>query len=136
MNRRKLTNVIKHRNLVVSVRSEPQIDFIVNRFPNYKGKVSGIIVPDIQAPGAYDEAVKDVDGIIHTASPVPSKFDDPSEIIDPAVKGVTGILASAAKFGKNVKRVVMTASALAVVGEEPREYDEVRGSRADCYHFF
>lgn len=111
-----------------SVRSQSQVDFIVNRFPEYSGKVSGVVVPDIEAPGAYDEAVKDVDGIIHAASPVVWKWEDPSEIIDPAVKGATGILVSAAKYGKNVKRVVLTSSAVAIVMEGQKEgdvYDEV-----------
>lgn len=33
--------------------------------------LSFVVVPDIQAKGAYDEAVKDVDYVIHIASPVP-----------------------------------------------------------------
>lgn len=118
--------------LLFSVRNQRQIDFIVKRFPEYEGKVTGIVVPVIEAPGAYDEAVKDVDAIIHAASPVQFSWDDPSEVIDPAVKGATGILASAAKYGKNVKRVVLTSSALALFGEgKPAEYDEV--SRSGVY---
>jgi hypothetical protein len=43
--------------------------------------------------------VKGVDGIIHSASPVNFNFEDPSEIIDPAVNGAIGILKSAHKHG-------------------------------------
>lgn len=122
---------------VFSVRSQSQADFIVNRFPEYSGKVTGVIIPNIVSPGAYDEAVKDFDGIIHSASPVVWKWEDPSEIIDPAVKGATGILESTAKYGKNVKRVVLTSSATAIVMEGQKEgdvYDEVSGhsSSSSC----
>lgn len=56
---------------------------------------------------AYDEAVKGADGIIHLASPVDiTNTGDPQLVIQPAVKGVTGILDSVAKNGQNVKRVV------------------------------
>lgn len=92
--------------------------------------MTGIVVPVIEAPGAYDEAVKGMDGIIHAASPVRRIFDDPSEMIDPAVKGAIGILTSAAQFGKSVKRVVLTSSIVAVVSGSDRKdeivYDEVR----------
>lgn len=83
----------------------------------------------MEAPGAYDEAVKSVDGIIHAASPVVFDAEDPQDVIRPAVEGATGILKSAAKYGKNVKRVVLTSSAVAIVVEDQKEgvtYDEVR----------
>lgn len=93
--------------------------------------MTGVLVPVIEAPGAFDEAVKDVDGIIHVASPVAFAPEDPSEVIDPAVKGSVGILTSAAKFGKNVKRVVFTSSMAAtapVLASDCKEivYNEVR----------
>ncbi len=66
--------------------------------------------------GAFDDAVKGVDAIIHTASPVRLYADDPSgtlrlpceelflqsqtELIEPAVGGVEGILKSALKNGR------------------------------------
>lgn len=54
---------------------------------------------------------------------------DPSEVIDPAIKGATGILASAAKFGEDIQRIVITSSFSAITSkdEEQKEaYDEVR----------
>jgi len=109
--------------VLVALRTQSQIDFITKRFPSYEGKVTGIVVPSIEAPGAYDEVVKDVDGIIHAASPVIWTWESPSEVIDPAVKGATGILASAAKFGTKVKRVVLTSSGVAVAAEDAKEGD-------------
>lgn len=91
--------------------------------------MSGVVVPVIEAAGAYDEAVKNVDGIIHVASPVTFDWQDPSEVIEPAVKGTTGILESAAKFGDKVRRIVITSSSGAVALEDKKEgvvYDEVR----------
>ncbi|CAE6464972.1 unnamed protein product [Rhizoctonia solani] len=64
--------------------------------------------------GAFDEAVKGVDAIAHTASPVPFDTEDPKDVIEPAVRGTIGILDSAHKYGLNVKRVVITSSITAI----------------------
>jgi hypothetical protein len=67
--------------------------------------------------GAFDEAVKDVDAIEHTASPFHYNVDDPqgtsflsirfcwaltsmTELIDPAVNGTVSILKSTVKYGQ------------------------------------
>jgi nucleoside-diphosphate-sugar epimerase len=57
-------------------------------------------------PTAFDEAVKDVDGIAHTASPFHLNAVEPIDIIDPAVRGTANILNSALKCGR-LKRVVL-----------------------------
>jgi len=100
----------------VAVRNAKQGDFIANRFPEYKGKISYTLVPDIQKEDAYDEAVKNVDAIIHIASPVVWVWEDPEEIIGPAVGGAVNILKSAHKFGDKVQRVLLTSSALSISG--------------------
>ena len=91
-----------------------------------KEQLSWVIVPDMAAPGAYDEAVKGVKYIIHVASPIPT-FGAPNPpakeeykqfFIDPAVAGDTGMLQSAAKE-KSVKRVILTSSGVAIT---PFEY--------------
>jgi nucleoside-diphosphate-sugar epimerase len=112
---------------VASLRTQAQVDFAVSRFPEYKGKVTGAVIPDITVPGAYDQVVRDVDAIIHLASPVVWTWNDPSEIVDPSVKGATGILASAVKFGGSVKRVVLTSSGVTISAEakEGEVYEEV-----------
>ncbi|KAI0368236.1 hypothetical protein BV20DRAFT_980887 [Pilatotrama ljubarskyi] len=56
-----------------------------------------VLVPDIALEGAFDDAVRDVDAIIHTASPV--KFDEE----DPEA------------YRRSIKRVVVTSSIAAVV---------------------
>ncbi|CAE6496853.1 unnamed protein product [Rhizoctonia solani] len=65
--------------------------------------------------GAFDEAVKGVDGIAHTASPFHLQADDPQDLIGPAVKGTVGILESVDKYAPSVQRVVITSSAAAIV---------------------
>ncbi|TFK50043.1 D-lactaldehyde dehydrogenase [Heliocybe sulcata] len=72
-------------------------------------KLEIVAVGDI-AKGPLDEAVKGVDAIIHTASPVTLQCDDPKELIEPAVNGAVGILSSALKNGPSVKRIVVTSS--------------------------
>ena len=43
-----------------------------------EGRLEFAIVPDITQPGAFDEVVKGVDGIAHTASPFHFQADDPN----------------------------------------------------------
>ncbi|KAK6208861.1 reductase [Colletotrichum tabaci] len=110
-----------------AIRSKSGIDKIlaapsIQRLSPADDRLSWVVVPDITAPGAYDEAVKDTDFIIHCASPVPTfgkderKGTDDEIYVSPAVAGVIGMLASAAaNAADTVKRVVVTSSIVAVV---------------------
>lgn len=76
--------------------------------------VAFVQVPDITAAGAYDEAIKGVDYVIHVASPIYSGLDPADRdwkklMYDPAEKGALSILTAAARE-KGVKRVVVTSS--------------------------
>ncbi|KAK3167213.1 hypothetical protein OEA41_010339 [Lepraria neglecta] len=74
------------------------------------------IVPDVAKPGAFDEAVKDVDGVIHTASPFVMQVENNErDLLDPAIKGTTEILKAIKKYAPQVKRVVITSSFAAIV---------------------
>ena len=64
--------------------------------------------------GAFDGTVKDVDAIIHTASPFSMNAVEPDELIVPAVNGTAGLLTSARQYGTRVKRVVVTSSCTAI----------------------
>jgi hypothetical protein len=83
----------------------------------YQSELEHIIVPDITAPGAYDEAVKGVKFILHVASPFasPDLFtgDYETSYIQPAVRGTVGMLDSAGK-AEGIERVVITASILSI----------------------
>lgn len=71
-----------------------------------------IVVPDLAASGAWDEAVEGVEGIVHVAGDM--SFDaDPNKVITPFVNGVRNLLEAAAKES-SVKRFVLTSSNRAV----------------------
>ncbi|EKM51496.1 uncharacterized protein PHACADRAFT_199005 [Phanerochaete carnosa HHB-10118-sp] len=103
-----------------TVRRESSIPYLKDLFGSYGDRFENIIVPDITKEGAFDEAVKGVDAIEHTASPFHLNADDPQEIIGPAVSGTVGMLQSALKHANGtVRRVVVTSSCSAVLTEDP-----------------
>ena len=63
-----------------TVRAESGSSYLRNLLKNdvADGKLEFVVVPDMVAPGAFDNAVKGVDAIIHTASPVHFDADDPN----------------------------------------------------------
>lgn len=74
------------------------------------------IVKDVATTGAFDEAVKGVDGVIHTASPFVMEVEDNErDLLDPAIKGTTQILKAVQKNAPQVKRIVITSSFAAIV---------------------
>ncbi|EPQ50349.1 NAD P-binding protein [Gloeophyllum trabeum ATCC 11539] len=109
-----------------TVRSESKATYLRHLFSTYGDKHEVVVVEDITKEGAFDEAVKGVDAIEHTASPFHLNCDDPNEFIEPAVKGTTGVLQSALKYGSNVKRIVVTSSCAAVleIPTSPRVFTE------------
>ncbi|KAM3086289.1 hypothetical protein ACMFMG_000425 [Clarireedia jacksonii] len=106
-----------------SVRSQAKADQILELHPEWKGKVDFISVPDIAAPGAFNEvlaaeAEKDgFDYIIHTASPVTFTVKDvKKDLIDPAVNGtIEALKAAHEKGGKQLKRFVLLGSAVSIL---------------------
>ncbi|KZT25509.1 NAD(P)-binding protein [Neolentinus lepideus HHB14362 ss-1] len=82
------------------VRSESKAEHLRQLFNEYGGKHEVVVVEDITKEGTFDEAVKDIDAIEHTASPFHLLADDPNEFIEPAVKGTLGVLQSALKYGR------------------------------------
>jgi len=137
-----------------TVRSLSKSTFLTEKFSNYGDRFELVAVEDITKDGAFDEAVKGVDVIAHTASPFHFKATDPngmsslsyqkarvffllkrvhSDIIIPAVRGTTSILNSALKHGSNVKRFVLTSSAVAVREPTtvPRAFAESDWNNAD-----
>ena len=81
--------------------------------PNY----STVIVEDMSQDDAFNEAVKGVDAIIHTTS-VMTFSNDPSQVVEPVVKGVTSIL-KASLGEKSIKRFVYTSSSSATTTPKP-----------------
>lgn len=91
----------------------------IKAIAQYESQIEYIIVPDITVSGAYDDAVKGVKYVVHVASPFASpdllESEYESSYIQPAIKGSTGILDSAAGV-EGIKRVVITGSYLSIAG--------------------
>ncbi|OCH88518.1 NAD-P-binding protein [Obba rivulosa] len=108
-----------------TVRSEQKAAHLRDVFKPFGDKLELVIVEDITKEGAFDEAVKGVDAIEHTASPFHTNAVEPDELIAPAVKGTTSVLYSALRHGASVKRIVVTSSCAAVLDPSaPRLFSE------------
>ena len=103
-----------------TVRSEATADKVRKTHSHLlkgdESRLSFSIVPDVASPGAFDDAVKGVDGVIHTASPFVMQVEDNErDLLDPAIKGTTQILIAVQKYAPQVKRIVITSSFAAIV---------------------
>ncbi|KZV94789.1 NAD(P)-binding protein [Exidia glandulosa HHB12029] len=102
-----------------AVRSSAKAQEIIPLFPKEceDGRLHFVIIPDISTPGTFDEAVKNVEAIVHTASPcvpeVNATVNDPEYLNRPAIEGTIGLLKSVRDHSARVKRVVITGSAVA-----------------------
>jgi len=103
-------------NVRGTARDQQKAEAFLEFYPEHRnsGRLQIAIVPDIIAPGAFDDAVKGVDIFVHTASPIPhnarpGNWSD--SLLTPAVNGTLEALRSAAKES-SVKRVVITSSAV------------------------
>ncbi|GAA5856956.1 hypothetical protein JCM9279_005030 [Rhodotorula babjevae] len=103
-----------------TVRSQDKGDYLRQLLAKdgLDSKFEVAIVEDVEKPDAFDEAVKGVDAIVHTASPFHFNVTKADELIGPAVQGTLSALQAAKKEPK-VKRVVITASFACIV--EPKE---------------
>ncbi|KZT29948.1 D-lactaldehyde dehydrogenase [Neolentinus lepideus HHB14362 ss-1] len=93
-----------------AVRTESRGQHLLDTNNNYGGRLQIVAIGDIAKDGAFDEGVRGVEAIIHTASPVTLVADEPKELIEPAVNGAVGILASALKNGSSVQRIIIASS--------------------------
>lgn len=72
---------------------------------------------DLLQDGSYDEAAKGCELIFHTASPFTTSITDAQkDLVDPALKGTRNVL-NAATNSASVKRVVVTSSCVAIIGD-------------------
>jgi nucleoside-diphosphate-sugar epimerase len=98
-----------------TVRSSAKSQFFEEKYADRKDDLSFIIVPNIEAPNALDEAVKDVEYICHVASPYFTATNDPlKELMEPAVGGTKNVISSALKANK-LKRITVLSSFASVV---------------------
>src|SRR5690606_15986312 len=79
---------------------------------------------DLMGDDGWDEAMSNVQRVLHVASPVPlERPKDEQELIAPARQGTLRVLAAAHRA--RVSRVVMTSSMSAVSAGHPHEADRV-----------
>ncbi|KAH6877039.1 D-lactaldehyde dehydrogenase [Coprinopsis sp. MPI-PUGE-AT-0042] len=121
------TSLEKGYSVRAAIRAESKGERMKELFKDYGSKLELTLVPDMTKDGAWDEAVKGVQAVVHTATPVDFSNPNPKPetFIEPAIKGVVGLLESAAK-NREIKRVVITSSMSAVArdNETPRLYTE------------
>ncbi|KAL6248166.1 hypothetical protein RBB50_004421 [Rhinocladiella similis] len=100
-----------------TVRSLSKAAFLEKRHPRacVEGDLTFVAVPDIQAPGALDEAVQGAVFICHVASPYFVSANDPiKELVEPAVNGTRNVVSSALK-SKTLKKMTILSSFASVV---------------------
>ena len=100
----------------ISVRKEEQCPFVEAR---YRGAapIEFAVIPDITNGEDIQNALGDVDYILHIASPMPDKGEGDSfkqAYLGPALKGTEAVL-NAALATPTIKTVVITSSALAMI---------------------
>lgn len=100
-----------------TVRSLSKATFFNAKYPQacLAGDLTFVAVPDIQAPGALDEAAQGVDFICHVASPFFTSTNDPiKELVEPAVNGTRNVIYSALKI-KTLQKMTILSSFASVV---------------------
>ncbi|KAJ3772324.1 D-lactaldehyde dehydrogenase [Lentinula raphanica] len=108
-----------------TIRSEGKGVYLKKIFAEHEDNFELVIVEDITKDGAFDDAIKGVDAIAHTASPFQLAADDPQEVITPAVNGTISILKSALTI-PNLKRFVLLSSTAAIISllPDPKPFTE------------
>ncbi|KAH7337240.1 hypothetical protein B0J17DRAFT_700335 [Rhizoctonia solani] len=103
-----------------TVRSHSKGEHLVSLFKGSDERFQYAIVEDMIKDGAFDEAVKGVQGVLHLACPttfVRSSRLQNIELIIPALNGTLSVWKSIEKYAPDVRRVVYTSSAAAIVDE-------------------
>ncbi|OMP00588.1 NAD-dependent epimerase/dehydratase [Corchorus olitorius] len=101
-----------------TVRADPEqsrdISFLTN-LPGAAEKLK-IFSADLSDPDSFDAAIEGCKGVFHVATPIDFENKETEEVVSQrAISGALGILKACLKSKNNVKRVVYTSSASAVV---------------------
>lgn len=122
----------KGYNVRGTVRSKEKEANVLDGVPKeLHGQISFVHVVDI-SNDSFDEAVKDVDGIIHVASPFHFNVNDPEkDMLIPAINGTLGVMKAAHAYnqtnGNKITRIIITSSFAAIL-------DPTQGLRPG-YHY-
>ncbi|KIO32214.1 hypothetical protein M407DRAFT_215059 [Tulasnella calospora MUT 4182] len=105
------------------VRSQSKGDPLKELFKEYGDKFQLAVVPDVTALDAYDDAVKGVTGVVHASAPLPQQsITDVDDALRPAVDGTINLLNSVERYGTEVKRFILTSSAVTLLEPKEGEY--------------
>lgn len=108
-------------SVVTTVRSSAKADKIRAAYPTVgTDRLDFAIVEDIAREDAFDDALTSFtppfEAVIHTASPFHFNVTDVQrDLLDPAIKGTTGLFRSIIKNAPTVKHVVITSSFASIV---------------------
>ncbi|KPM41852.1 hypothetical protein AK830_g4741 [Neonectria ditissima] len=112
------------------VRSKAKAQRMLEWQKEFSEKLDFYYIDNITTPGVFDNAMKDINGVIHLASPLNYQVaDKEKELIIPAIQGVRSILEASKDSG--VQRIVMTSSFGAVLDMNRKESDPWTYSSAD-----
>ncbi|CAG7559882.1 unnamed protein product [Fusarium equiseti] len=89
--------LIANYSVRAAVRSQSSASSITSALPTYasSGQLTTVLVPDLTATGAFDNAVKGATAIAHLAAPVSFSNTDIDYVMNSSVQGTLGILKSA-----------------------------------------
>lgn len=115
-----------------TVRSEATAEKVRQTYPKYADRLSFAIVPDMAQSNAFDEAVKGVDGIIHTATPFQIQVqDNERDLLRPAIEGTVNLLIATKKYAPQVRRIVLISSFAAMLDLSKGNWPEHTYTEAD-----
>ncbi|KAI5956933.1 GRE2 [Candida jiufengensis] len=120
----------KNYDIVFTARSQQKGDHILKLF-NKPSNLKYEIVEDIAESGAFDSLLQkhnEAEIFLHTASPFHFKSNDPEVLIKPAVEGTKNVLSAIAKYGSQIKKVVVTSSYAAVARSDKKSTDTITES--------
>lgn len=127
-------------NVRAAVRDQAGFNKISTLPPVFRhsSQLTCTVVPDITVPGAYDEAVQDVEYIIHVASPLVGHVQEGNpevSYLQPAIRGSVRILESAVQVSK-IRRIVITGSILSIASIENIAKGEIINGAERTFIYF
>ncbi|EAS07179.1 oxidoreductase, putative (macronuclear) [Tetrahymena thermophila SB210] len=111
----------KVRATVRSLKNPKKVDHLYNINPSKNANLE-LVEADLTNKECWDAAMKDVDYVVHTASPFPQQVPkNEDEVIKPAVQGTENVFHAAIRNG--VKKIVINSSIASVfTGNTQKNY--------------
>lgn len=99
----------------LSIRKAEQERTLRERYAEFSSDIDTCVIPDLSKPEAFSSALAGVDYVFHLASPMPGNgVNVKRDYVEPAVLATTSILRTALHF-KQIKKVLIMSSLLALV---------------------